>query len=518
MSIRLIKHFFAIAGGQIINLVSTILLLRLFSGHWTLQLYGAWIALSSLTSYLGTLDMGVNSAISNRLLAAFTRDDHEDYMRNQHSAAAFYLGLALGGTLLLGAAVWLLPVTSWAGVTRAVVPDAPWIIWLLGLQVLWMMPAGLLINFYSTIADPARSRWLNNSRAAGGLLLTAAGLLLGCRMRTLALLQLVPMAVIAAYVLWDMRRRFPRFLPGLSHAQVAVMRDLLKPSLMFALIMVAMSLNQQGSVLVVSSVFGAIAVTVFYTARTLTGVAMQVVRMIGTTAWPDLTILYTQGDLARLRQLNRLVVTASMTLCVAISAALWFEGPSVLAVWSHHKVHVDPWFLRLLLLYLVLQSPWLANSNVTAAINLHQKQAWSYLASGVLALASMALLAPRLGMNAVPVGLIIGEVVACYHFVIKDTCTVIGEPYAAYAARLWPGLAAVFLPALLAGWLAHQSAWGPAFLRWGEVGAATLLVSVLMARCTLVGEGEWTLLCRKVDAVMRRCSPGAAPTFSSRKA
>jgi len=232
------------------------------------------------------------------------------------------------------------------------------------------------------------------------------------------------------------------------------------------------------------------------------------VRMIGTTAWPDLTILYAQGDLVRLRQLNRLVVTTSMTLCIAVSAALWFEGPSVIAVWLH--LHVDIWFLRLLLLYLVLQAPWIANSNVAAATNQHQKLAWSYLASGLFALASMVALAPRMGMNAVPIGLIIGEALACYHFVIKDTCTIIGEPYGAYVSRLWPGLAAVFLSALLAGWLAHQGAWGPPVLRWGEVGAATLLVSCLMARFVWVGANEWMLLCRKVDAVLRRLRPGKA--------
>lgn len=507
MSIRLVKHFFSIAGGQILNLISALVLAPLFLKHWPALVYGEWVALSSLTSYLSTLDLGMNAAVSNRLLSAYTRKDYDEYRRSQHSAAVFYLSLAVGGSLVMGLAVWLLPVTSWAGVTRAAVPDAPWIIWLLSLQVLWMMPIGLLGNFYSTIADPARSKWTNNAKAAGTLLVTLIGLQLSCRMRTLALLQLLPLVAVAIYVLSDMRRRFPQFLPRLTQANRAVMRELLKPSLMFALIMVAMSLTQQGSVLVVSSIFGGIAVAVFSTARTLTNVAMQTVRMIGSTAWPDLTILYAQNDFVRLRQLNRLVVTASMTLCIGIASALWFEGSSVVDVWLHHKIHVDPLFFRLLLLYMVLQSPWLANSNVTAAINRHQKQSWSYLASGLLALASMVFLAPKLGLNAVPVGLILGEALACYHFVIKDTCTVIGEPYAAYAARIWPGLVAVLLPSLMAGWLAHQVAWGPPVLRWLEVGAATLTLSCLMSRLVWVGPSEWLLLCRKASAVSARLRP-----------
>lgn len=487
-----------------LNLVSTLLLLPLFLRYWSAFTYGEWLALSGLTAYLATLDLGVNAAVTNRLLGAYTRKDNEEYLRCQHSAAAFYLSIAVGASLILALAVWLLPINSFAGVKRSAVPDAPWIIWLLALQMVWFLPIGLMVNFYLTIGDPAKTKWINNSRAFGTLMVTVLGLLFGCHMRTLALLQLIPLGLVAIYVVSDMKRRFPKFLPRLTHANFGVMRELVKPSLMFALIMVALSLTQQGSLLVVSTFLGAVAVATFYTARQLTNLAMQIVRMIGATAVPDMTILYAQGDLARLRLLNRLVVTTSVTLSIAIVSALWFEGASVVAVWSHHKIHVDIWFFRLLLLYLVLQAPWLANSNVTAAINRHHNQSWSYLASGILGLACMIWLAPHLGLRAVPIGLIVGEAAACYHFVIKDTCTVIGEPYGAYAMRLWPGFVGVMASAFGAGWLMHQIALGPAVLRWGEVGITTTAASCLAARFLWMGVSERDLLCQKLEMVRLR--------------
>ena len=504
MSVRLIRHFLAIAGGQILNTISTLLLLPLFLRHWSVLAAGEWVALSGLTNLLSTLDLGVNAAVNNRLLGAYTRKDTAEYLRCQHSAAAFYLSIAFGATLLLALALWLFPATSYAGVKRSAVPDAPWIVWFLALQVVWSLPVGLLGNFYQTIGDPAKTRWINNCKALGVLLITIGALLLSCTMRELALLQLIPLGLIAVGVLWDMSRHFPLYVPRLTQANAGVMRELLKPSLLFALIMVALSLTQQGSVLVVSTFFGGVAVITFYAARQLTNLAAQIVRMIATTACPDMTILYAQGDFARLRLLNRLVVTVSVTLCIAVVSALWFEGPSVVSVWSHHKIHVEPWFFRLLLLYLLLQAPWLANSNVTAAINRHQNQTWSYLASGILGLASMLLLAPHLGLRAVPIGLIIGEAAASYHFVIKDTCTVIGEPYAPYAARLWLGLVSVFSVALGAGWLAHQVLWGPPVLQWAEVGAATFFASCLAARFVWISLEERILLRQKFDVVRLR--------------
>jgi len=497
MSIRLIKHFFAIAGGQILNFVSTLLLLPLFLRHWSAFMYGEWLVLSGLTAYLTTLDLGMNAAVSNRMLSAHTRKDSAEYMRCQHSATAFYLCIAIGASLLTGLIAWLLPISAWVGVKSSAVPDAPWILWLLALQVVWGMPVGLLGNFYLTIGDPAKTKWINNGRAFGTIIVTVVGLLLGCKMRTLAILQLIPFGVVAVCILWDMRRRYPQFLPGLAEAKVGVMRELIKPSLMFALIMVAMSLSQQGSVLVVSTFFGAVAVATFYTARTLTNLAMQLVRMVAFSAEPVMTMLYAQGDLARLRLLNRLVVTLSMTLCISIVSALWFEGTSVIALWSHHRIHVDVLFFRLLLLYLVLQSPWLANAIVTAAINKHHNQSRSYLASSILALISMIALAPHLGLLAVPIGLIFGEAIACYHFVIKDTCSVIGEPYGPYALRIWGGLLVVSFAAFAAGWGIHQMEVGPAILCWVEVGLVTTAASSVSAYFVWTGGNEREFLHQK---------------------
>ncbi len=504
MSLRLIRHFFAVAGGQILNTISTLLLLPLFLRHWSPFVAGEWVALSGLTTLLSNLDLGVNAAVSNRLLGAHTRKDTAEYLRCQHSAAAFYLCIAFGATLLLALVLWLFPAASYAGVKRSAVPDAPWILWFLALQVVWSMPVGLLGNFYQTIGDPAKTRWINNCKALGVLVITAAALLLNCSMRELALLQLIPLGLIAVGVLWDMQRHYPLFVPRLTQANLGMMRELLKPSLMFALIMAALSLTQQGSVLVVSSFFGGVAVITFYAARQLTNLSAQIVRMIATTAGPDMTILYAAGDLARLRLLNRLVVTSSVTLCVAVVSALWYEGPSVIAVWTHHQISMDLWFFRLLLLYLVLQAPWLANSNVTASINRHQNQTWSYLTSGILGLGCMLLLAPHLGLRAIPIGLIVGEAAASYHFVIRDTCRVIGEPYAPYAARLWLGLIGVFSFALGAGWLVHQVIWGPPVLQWAEVGAATLAASCLAAQFVWISPGERALLHQKLAQVRLR--------------
>ena len=89
-----------------------------------------------------------------------------------------------------------------------------------------------------------------------------------------------------------------------------------------------------------------------------------------------------------------------------------------------------------------------------------------YFFSAVLGVVLVAVLLRWLGTWAVPVGLILGEAVGCYHFVIKATCQIIGEPYVAFALRFWLGFATVNAVALAIGWLIHNLMPGPMVLRW----------------------------------------------------
>ena len=137
---------------------------------------------------------------------------------------------------------------------------------------------------------------------------------------------------------------------------------------------------------------------------------------------------------------------------------------------------MDLWLLRLLLLTLVLGAPWLASSLFTAASNRHAKLSYSYAASAFLTLVATAILLRPLGVLAVPLGTILGEALACYHFVPKDTCAVLDENYGRFAIRSWAGVVAMSYGA---AWLGHQIAFGPAPIRWLEVGALATFAATI---------------------------------------
>jgi O-antigen/teichoic acid export membrane protein len=403
---------------------------------------------------------------------------------------AFYVGMALSVSLLLGCLAALLPIPAWIGIRNIPPVAAAWITWLLAWRLLWQMPAAQLGSIYRTTGNLAATQWFGNLQSIGLLAVTATVLLLHGGVLRLALWGAAPMIVVTAGAWFSLRRSHPELLPKLSEARVAGLRELLTPSLLFGLIMLSMALTIQGPVVLVSMVLGGTAVALLVTTRTLANVVKQVVAPVQVALWPELTRLDAVGAEPALRLAHRLLLIGSVALSAAFAGALWFEGASVMTVWTRGKLPVDVWLLRFFLLVVVLQSPWFASSLFTMASNRHRRLAHSYFVSAVLTLAAIALLIRPCGLLAVPLGALIGEALACYHFVIKDACAVLKEEYTRFAARLWSGVAAICCAAWGAGYLGHSVAVGPAPLRWLQVGAVTTLASALTAWGLVMGRSD----------------------------
>jgi len=474
------KALTAIFCGQVLLAVGNLVLVPLYLTYWSPEVYGEWLALLALTGYLSTLDLGLNMAATNRMTQAYARHDLEEYARYQHAAFAFYLAMAVAAGILLAGVLWVLPLPAWLGLRETRPEEAAWVIWLLGLNVLFGLPAGFIWSIYRTTGNVSKSQWIWNAQQLLGLGLIPLVLVLNGGMKFIAIGQLAVLVLVTLYVLLGLRRWSPTLVPGLEQATLPVFRGLVQPSLLFGLLILSNAITLHGSVIIVSAMLGGVAVAVFVTSRTLVNVIRQLGGSLVNAMWPEITSMEAQGELEQLRQLHRLLMAGSTALCTGFAAALWFEGAEIIAVWSRGKLDPDPVLLRLLLVLLVLQSTWLVSLVFTAASNRHEKISWSYLTSALIGVGAATFMVRWIGMWAVPVGLLIGEALACYHIVIKETCKLVGEPYPPFARRLWLGLAAVGTLTLWSGWFAHKTILGPPLLRWTGVSTLTFTVSAIL--------------------------------------
>src|SRR5207245_6885335 len=165
--------------------------------------------------------------------------------------------------------------------------------------------------------------------------------------------------------------------------------------------------------------------------------------------------------------------------------------------------------LRLLLVLLVLQSPWIVGFVFVAASGRHARASIASLTSSVVGLVLAMLLVHRFGTAGVVGGLIIGDVVACAHFVVRAACDLVGEAYALFALRLWSCLVIVSAAALFSGWAAHVAVGGHFAFRWLVVGLSTSLATGATAWALWLTSDDRELLSRDRKSTRLNSSHGS---------
>ena len=500
---RVRKALTAMLWGHVFAAVGNLVLVPLYLTYWSPAQYGEWLALLATAGYLSVLDLGLNQAATNRLTQAFSRGDLEGYARCQHSVFASYLAVAGVAGALLAAALWLLPLPLWLGLQETSPHEAIWVMLLLGLTALWGMPAGFMWSVYRTTGQASKSQWMLNAQQLIGLGWIMVALVFGGGMISVAMGPFAAVGAVTLYVFWDLRTRRPTLVPALERARLAVLRSLIQPSFRFGLLTASNVITMHGSVLIIATMLGGTAVAVFVTARTL----VSLIRLLGgsllNAMWPEITDMQARGERDRLRQWHRLMMASSTALCLGVAAALWYEAPEMITVWTRGKLQPDPILLRLLLILFVFQSTWLVSFLFPAAADRHERLSWLYAASVLIGIAMTMLLIDRLGTWAVPVGLCIGEATICYHWVIRETCRMVGEPYGSFSLKLWSGVLAAGTLALITGWVAHVMIPGPPVVRWLGVGSITLATTVAVYwNIGVTPEDRARLLIRLRPAVM----------------
>ena len=491
----------AIFLGHVMVRLGSLVLVPLFLRYWSPISYGEYLTLFAAVGYLASLDIGMQWAAVNRLTQAYARNDLDEYRTVQHSSLFFYLLLSASVTVLVASLVWLFPIPHWIGLRMTKPTTATLVIILLAGYVMWSMPMRLISAIYQTTGNLARSQWIANAQQLLVVLLSALVLILGGGMLAIASLQILTVGFISLFVLLDVRRRSPELLPGIAEAKLSVLKELARPSLLFALLVVGNLIAYQGSTLLVSAALGGLSVAVLSVTKAMIDVVRQGLYSINLALCPDFARMETLGELEKLRMVHRITVAAVAAVTLAVAASAWYEGALIITVWTRGRIEPDVTLLRLFLILMAFQTPWAASSTVATATNRHKVQAIGYFFSAIVGIGLVAALLPRLGPRAVPVGLTIGEAIGCYHFVIKATCQIIGESYSAFALRFWSGFAAVSAAVLTASWAIHHMMPGPMLVRWAVMGLFTVLLAAACAWVVWLTPEDRALLLPKFRTV-----------------
>lgn len=418
-----------VAANVFLNFSNTVVQLgsvSVFLAFWPKELYGEWLILYSIPSYLALADAGISSVAANEASMHMAAGDKASATRSLHTALGMLLGMCCLLLLTTTVAAYLIDWRQWLGLKIVSASEVGWCVAILCIYTVAGLFHAYYLAFYRVIGRFPRCVYMIAWMRIGEVFATVVTLSLsGSFIQLCSMIACVRIAC-AAFMHIDSARLavdIVHGLAGFSRDEVKRTWRLAMAALLFPL---GSAIYFQGLTLLVGRVLGPSAVVLFNTARVLTRSISQVVATLKNSIVPEFSVLHGSKDKARVQMLNQLSFEVSILISVTMGFVLWALGPLLIRIWTGGAVEVGRHLLLLFLVAAITGSLWNIGSGLIISINKHSKLSLLYCAMAVISLAVAYPLAQSLGVDGVAWAMLLCDLVLL-PYVIRQTCSLIDE-------------------------------------------------------------------------------------------
>lgn len=378
---RLLGGAFANLFDKMAVLLVQLATIPLLSHAWGAEGYGVWLMLMTIPTYVAVSDFGLGMAAGIEVTREVTRGNLGGALAAFQSAwvAVGLIMLALA-SLALGYAL----VASLGGPGQD--PELAIAI----MMVTFYAVAAVQMTTLAVVYRATHKYALAMSISAavilcegvalfatvilGGGLVAATGALLVVRIAGLAVTYLV------------LVRLEPWVRLGTSHATLATVRQLARPSIAALALTLSGAISLQGMVLVLGWVGGPAIAAVFGASRFLARIPLQFSGLVMRASIPELTRAQTAGDTLLARRITQLNIITALAPTILTLPLLALFGPDLLLLMSGQTLHAEWWLFLLLSGATILSALWQALASPLIAMNRQASFAAHYVYFSILAL------------------------------------------------------------------------------------------------------------------------------------
>jgi len=448
---RVLDGIGANAFNQVVTVVVQLVGVPVLLLAWGAQLYGEWLILFAIPAYLAMTDLGFSQSAGNDMAAKKGRQDESGALAVFQSLIALVYPVSVAGFLFAAIIVWQLPIASLFDFEIMDQRSAQLVLWLLATEVLLQVvnasthagfKAGgdyalhVLLNAFTRLFQFSALWFI--AFGGGGPFEAATGFVFVRLIGTLLSLGIL-----------FRRQAWLRF--GFAGARWAELKSLLPPALANMAIPTAQALNLQGMIIVVGSLLGAQAVVVFATLRTLTRVALQIVRAISGAAEPEMARAHGARDSTLLRSLFLHALRAGLWIALMCAVFLVIFGERLLQYWTSGTVEMNFTLFYWLAASAVISTLWYTPLFLLRAANRHLRSAVvSVIGAGLAILLASFWLGSSERVADAGASLVITELLVATYTLVAG-CALVGVK--------WPALLQVLNPLPLLKFLASRW-WG----------------------------------------------------------
>lgn len=433
---RFLHGFAASTLGPVVTIVAQIVSVPIFLHAWGVKLYGEWLILAAIPTYLAFSDIGFGSVAANDMTMRVAANDRPGALETFQSSWLLITSSSFAVGAVFVAATHLLPLAGWLNLETMGEANARRVLDVLCTYALFSLQADLVTSGFRCEGGYALGMLFKNLlRLAETLAVTVLVAVSGSPLEAAAA-YLIVRALGTAAMAAVMLRRSPWLSYGTRHARRHCARRLLRPALAYMAFPAGNALSLQGMVLVVGSMLGPLAVVTFSTMRTLTRFGFQIMESVKNSVWPELSTAYGLSNWALARRLHRAACQVSLWSSLLTISVLFFLGDRIIAFWTHGRVATDPIAFRWLLLVIAANSFWYTSSVVTVAANQHERVAAFYLLGTTASLMLARVLIPGFGISGAAMALLAVDLIVGW-YVLNQSLSTLKEPARDFGASLF---------------------------------------------------------------------------------
>ena len=408
---RLLLGFISSWISRLSSVVIQLIQVPVFLHFWITPLYGEWMILSSIPSYLSFTNAGFGNVAGNEMTMMVARNDRENALRVFQSCWWLISIICALSILSLSGALYYLPAARLLRITHISEIDTKWIIFYLGVSVLFGQLEQLLQSAYRCIGRYPFGAFLKTLFSLAAFASTIIAVIVGCGARTTALVFAVANIACTTFLCIFISRDIPWIKFGWSHASFSEIRRLAPAAIAFMGFPLGNALSLSGSLQAVLYALGPVAVVVFSVARTVSRFALQMVQMVNSTFEPEMSIAYGAGNYELIRTLLRRACQLALFVAIVIVLAMLTVGPWFLTHWTSGHVPPNRPLLTILLLVVVFYALWSTSATLMTSTNQHQRLATYYIFGTGLSCVLCYFFARAWGLYGAAASLLISETI-----------------------------------------------------------------------------------------------------------
>ena len=388
-----------------VSIFVSLMLVPLTIGYVSAELYGVWLTISSMLTWLTFTDLGFSQGLKNKLAESIALEDWE---RGRQLVSTTYFLMLLIIIPVCGVLSFIIPHINWCSFLN-VDSQFEHEIKVSMMAMLAMFGFQMVVNvFVSVVAafqKVALSTSFNVMGSAIGLLIvyiltktTQPSLLYLC----LTLGGMPPLVLLVAS-LFFYSSSFKKVAPSIKDINLSLTSDLFSLGYKFFFINIQVLIIYYSTNLLISYVSSPLMVTSYNIAYRYLNIAMMIFTIITAPLWPAYTDAITKGDYDWMNRTKRKMEKV-LLISVSISVLMVIVSPIAYKYWINGKAEV-PFLMTILV------------SAYTSAYN------WTILNTTILAGMSKLKVSLLVGLIGcfihIPLSILLGRVVGGYAVVIS---------------------------------------------------------------------------------------------------